>query len=154
MNKPCLQSQSCRAAPGLYQRGFSLLEAIVAMVIMATTLLALYAWLGGSTIGVKRANAVILGLEDARIALAVIEGVNPLKNESGSREMGDLTVQWTSTPLAERRAGTTSTGSLAPYDYALYEMEVTTLRAGQATHSFKVRKAGWLATQVMSLEDL
>lgn len=120
---------------------------------MATTLLALYAWLGSSTIGMRRANAVIAGLEDARIALAVIEGVNPLKNDSGSREMGNLTVQWTSTPVADRRAGTTATGSLAPYDYALYEVEVTTLRDGQATHSFKVRKAGWLATQVMALED-
>ncbi len=136
------------------QRGFTLLEAIVAMVIMATTLLALYAWLSSSAIAVGRAQAVSQGLDDGRVALAVIEGINPMASENGSREIGGLTIRWQATPIADRRSGVTVVGSAAPYDYALYEMEVETLRDGRTTQAFKVRRAGWVATRVMSMDDI
>ncbi|WP_298579453.1 prepilin-type N-terminal cleavage/methylation domain-containing protein [uncultured Luteimonas sp.] len=136
------------------QAGFTLLEAIVAMVIMATTMLALYAWLGSATIGVQRARSVAQGLADARVALAVIEGINPMDGERGSRDVGDLTVRWSAETIADRRAGVTSAGVAAPYDFALYDIEVETLRDGRQTYAFNVRRAGWVATQVLSIDDL
>lgn len=142
------------ARAGSGQAGFTLLEAIVAMVIMATTLLALYAWLGSTTIGVQRAQAVSQGLVDARVALAVVEGINPMDSESGSRDVGELTVRWSATPVAERRAGITMVGLAAPYDFALYDVQVETLRDGRQTYAFSVRRAGWIATQVLDPDEL
>ena len=55
------------------QGGFSLLEAIVALTIMATCLLALYAWLSTSTFALGRARDSALALQDARVAQAIVE---------------------------------------------------------------------------------
>ncbi len=124
------------------------------MVIMATTLLALYAWLGSTTIGVQRARAVSEGLVDARLALVVVEAINPMESPTGSRDVGEVSVRWTATPIADRRAGVTTAGVAAPYDFALYDVEVETLRAGEPSYRFKVRRAGWVATQVLNMDDL
>ena len=134
-------------------QGFTLLEAIVAMVIMATTLLALYAWLGSNAIAVRRAQAVSQGLGDARVALEVVEGINPMSEDRGSREVGPLTVRWTATPLGDRRTGTTPAGSAAPYDYTLYDVHVEALRDGLVTYAFNVRRAGWVATRTLDMDD-
>ena len=134
------------------QPGFTLLEAIVALVIMATTLLALYAWLGSNAIAVRRAQAVSQGLGDARVALEVVEGINPMSEDRGSREVGPLTVRWTATPLGDRRTGTTPAGSAAPYDYTLYDVHVEALRDGLVTYAFNVRRAGWVATRTLDMD--
>ncbi|MCR6686518.1 type II secretion system protein [Pseudoxanthomonas sp.] len=68
------------------QRGFTLLEAIVAMVVMATALLALYSWLSTSTLGLRRAQAQAQALEDARTALSLVEDVNPMQDPQGQRD--------------------------------------------------------------------
>ncbi|PJK14734.1 hypothetical protein CO613_04475 [Lysobacteraceae bacterium NML07-0707] len=134
------------------QTGFTLLEAIVALVIMATTLLALYAWLGSNTIAAARVQATSDGLTDARAALEVIEGINPMQEQNGSREVGEMIVRWQAEPITDRRTGITQSGSAAPFDFTLYQLHVETLRAGQITHDFSLRKAGWLATMTL-LED-
>ncbi len=145
----------CRPShpPAMAQCGFTLLEAIVAMVIMATTLIALYAWLSSNTIAVTRAQAVSQGLDDARIALAVIEGINPMQTSTGSRDVGPVSVRWTATAVTDRRTGVTATGEAAPYDFTLYDLQVETLREGRTTHAFQVRRAGWVATQVLDMSD-
>ncbi|PJK09227.1 hypothetical protein CO614_02105 [Lysobacteraceae bacterium NML120232] len=136
------------------QTGFTLLEAIVALVIMATTLLALYAWLGSNTIAAGRAQAVHSGLIDARTALEVLEGINPMQEEEGSRDVGEMTIRWRAEPITDRRTGITQSNSAAPFDFTLYQLHVETLRAGQVTHAFSLRKAGWIATMTLSEEDL
>ena len=59
-----------RYRPRHRQHGFSLLEAIVALTIMATCLLALYAWLSTSTFALGRVGANSRALQDARAAMA------------------------------------------------------------------------------------
>ena len=135
------------------QAGFSLLEAIVAMVVMATALLALYSWLSASTLGVTRAQAQARALEDSRTALALMETINPLAEPSGRRQLGDIEVAWESTEVAPRRTGTTRSGRPSLFDVALYEVQVTVHRAGEPPHGFAVRRAGWEAVRTMVGED-
>lgn len=141
------------AMPPGRQTGFTLLEAIVALAIMATTLLALYAWLGSNAIAIARAQAVNDGLIDARTALEVIESINPMQELEGSRDVGEMTVRWQAEPITDRRTGITQSGSAAPFDFTLYQLHVETLRAGQVTHNFSLRKAGWLATMTLSEDE-
>lgn len=133
------------------ESGFSLLEAIVAMVVMATALLALYAWLSSSTLGLTRAQAQTRALQDARSALAMMETVNPMLEPSGQRRLGDIEVDWESTTAAARRSGRTRAGRPSLFDVALYEVQVTVRRDGSPEHTFALRRAGWEA--VRSLGD-
>jgi len=135
---------------GRAQSGFSLLEAIVAMVVMATALLALYAWLSSSTLGLTRAQAQTRALADSRSALALVETINPMLEPSGQRRLGDIEVSWTTTPVVPRRTGLTRAGQPSLYDVALYDMEVSVRRDGGTEETFSLRRAGYEAVRTLS----
>jgi len=136
------------------QQGFSLLEAIVALTIMSTCLLALYAWLSTSTVSLNRASAHALALQDARAAKALIDTVNPMTTPEGTRELPPLQVRWTTTPVSERRFGMTMTGAANQFDFMLYQIEVEVLRDGQPVYTFSTRKTGWEVARPISLDEL
>ena len=135
---------------GRAQSGFSLLEAIVAMVVMATALLALYAWLSSSTLGLTRAQAQTRALADSRSALALVETINPMLEPSGQRRLGDIEVSWTTTPVVPRRTGLTRAGQPSLYEVALYDMEVSVRRDGGTEETFALRRAGYEAVRTLS----
>lgn len=135
-------------------QGFTLIEAIVAMVIMATSLIALYAWLGSSVIALNRVKANALALDDARAALAVIETINPMAEPQGEREVESLQVRWTSSPLTEQRFGVSQAGFATAFDLILYELTVEVSRDGQTKQSFQVRRAGWNLARPFNLDEL
>lgn len=136
------------------QRGFSLLEAIVAMVVMSTAMLALYGWLSSSVLGINRAQANALALQDSRAALALIETVNPMLEPRGERTVAGLTVQWTSTEVAPRRSGRSRAGMPTLFDLALYEVQVDVARNGRPVRSFALRRAGWEAVRALGEDEL
>lgn len=143
-----------RSATRRVQSGFTLLEAIVAMVVMATALMALYAWLSSSTLAMTRAQAQNRALEDARSALALVETINPMLEPTGERQLGEIAVSWQSTPVAPRRTGRTRAGMPSLFDVTLYQMDVTVERAGEPAHGFSLRRAGWEAVRSLGNEDL
>lgn len=135
------------------QSGFSLLEAIVAMTVMATSLLALYGWLSSSTIALKRVHAQSQALEDARTAVALVETVNPMLEPQGTREIEGITVRWESGPIADRRSGRSRAGSATAFDLALYDMKVEVMRGPRTVKEFHVRRAGWESVRTIGDED-
>jgi len=136
------------------QQGFSLLEAIVALTIMSTCLLALYAWLSTSTLSLNRASAHALALQDARAAKALVDTINPMTTPEGTRELPPLHIRWTSTPVSERRFGMTVSGTANQFDFMLYAIEVEVLRGEQLVHTFTVRKTGWEVARPIPLDEL
>jgi len=136
------------------QQGFSLLEAIVALTIMSTCLLALYAWLSTSTLSLNRASAHALALQDARAAKALIDTINPLLTPEGARELPPLLIRWNATPVSERRFGMTVSGTANQFDFMLYEITVEVLRDAQLVHTFAVRKTGWEVARPIPLDEL
>lgn len=136
------------------QRGFTLLEAIVAMVVMATALLALYSWLSTSTLGLRRAQAQAQALEDARTALALVEDVNPMHEPQGERAVPPLLVRWQARPVTDRRQGLSRAGMPTQFDFILYDMRVEVLRDGSPVRDFSFRKAGWEAARPVNLEEI
>lgn len=133
--------------------GFTLLEAIVAMVIMATALLALYSWLSANTLALNRVQAQTRSLEDARAALAAVADVNPAATPAGERTIGPLLVRWQSESVAGRRPGLSEAGMTTQFDHELYLVSVEVLRDGRVTREFSFRKAGWAVARPILLDD-
>lgn len=136
------------------QSGFTLLEAIVALVIMATTLMVLYAWLASSTLGAERSADNATTLNDARTALAYLERINPMVEPSGSATLGPFKLSWESEPVTDRRTGRSASGDPSPYDYQLFDMTAQVKREGRTEREFTVRRAGWVATRVVDPNEL
>lgn len=131
-------------------RGFSLLEAIVALTIFSMCAVALYGWLATNVRALGRAEAQQTRVRDGRAALAVLESVNPMAEPRGERSLpGGLQVRWTSRELVPPRPGKGPGGSTLVFDLALYNLEVEVLRQGQATNRFTVRRAGWKTARTL-----
>jgi len=135
------------------QQGFSLLEAIVALVLMATCLMALYAWLSGNTLALNRASWHAQALGDARAARAVLETINPMAEPAGVRELPPLSIRWRAQPLSEQRFGISRNGTATQFDFRLYDLHVEVLRDGDVVREFNMRKTGWVAARPISLDD-
>ncbi|HEY4559823.1 MAG TPA: prepilin-type N-terminal cleavage/methylation domain-containing protein [Lysobacter sp.] len=124
-------------------RGFTLLEAIVALVIFSIGAVALYGWLSTSLQTLDRVQASRDRGAVMTAALDVVRRVNPMESPSGARDAGDLRVEWTATPLASPQRAVTQVGVQTPFLVALYELRVRVLRSGSEVDTFQVRQVGY-----------
>lgn len=129
------------------QRGFTLLEAIVAMVIFTIGALALYQWQATSLRNLGRVQRHAEQVQLGRDALEVVRGINPMQEPDGERELGDRRVTWTSEPIESRRAGRTPAGYPSLFDLGLFELDVRVLDDGVELTRFKVRQVGFEQTR-------
>lgn len=135
------------------QAGFSLLEAIVAMVVMSTAMLALYGWLSTSILGLTRAQDHALGLQDSRTALAIVDTINPISEANGRRQVGDLDISWESAPIAPQRPARSRSGMPGLFEVALFQIDVEVSRDGRPIRNFSLRKAGWVQVRALGEEE-
>lgn len=85
---------------GTRDRGFTLLEAIVAIAVFAMGAAALYAWVNTNLITLQRADAINSRSIMLKSAVEFMSTVDPEVRPSGSMELGDVELVWTSTATA------------------------------------------------------
>ncbi|WP_422012259.1 hypothetical protein [Roseateles sp.] len=123
-------------------RGFGILEAIVALTLLAGTGAALYAWLGTNLRSASALSEAMIRSELQLRALELLETVNPAKQAQGALTVGQLKLQW-------RSQETTPSRYSMPYAQeinwrvALYRTKVTAqdLQSKTSVH-FEVTQAG------------
>ena len=126
-------------------RGFTLLEAIVALAILAAAGMALFAAMSQSQQMVRRAEAAREADAALRNALAWVEQVNPMEQPSGEQVLGGgWLLRWRSDPVEPPRDG--ETGFLQPglYQVGLYDMTLTLVRDGDVRREAELRRAGYV----------
>lgn len=137
-------SRPGRRSP-IRSRGFTLLEVIVALVILATSGLVIFGWINQNL-----ATATRLRESQARSQLQ-IEGVSwlatidPAAEPEGEREMGGLRMTWRATLLEPARLEYDMGGNLTPrWAIGLYRVNanITRLDTGLRTEWEQVA-AGW-----------
>lgn len=129
------------------QGGFTLLEAIVALVIFASVGSALYAWITVSLNGITRVEAARQRDEAVQAGLAMIEHVNPMSQPQGTLNAGHYTVSWSSDAIESPRDGLTPSGMVSLYRVGLWRLEVI-VEGSQEPVRFTTRKAGWRQARV------
>lgn len=120
---------------------------------MATCLLALYAWLATSTLAIRHVSARAQGLQDARTALAIMQTVNPMATPKGQRAVPGLEIRWEAKPLSIRLFGMSEAYGATPFDFQLFDLDVSVLRGQQMVREFHMRKTGWVLARPVSPND-
>lgn len=131
----------CRAQS---DAGFGLLEAIVALAILAGTGAALFAWISQNLQAASRIEA-----EQARVALqlaaqGLVASVNPFSEPEGSRRLGGTTVRWQAKLVAPLRASVpTQAMEQVRWRVGLYELRVSAKDENTAASAeFKLMRTG------------
>jgi general secretion pathway protein I len=137
---------------GPVSAGFALLEALVALTLLAGTGLALFAWIQQNT---QAASRLQMHAAEARLlmsAQSMVQLVNPMSRSEGEIDAGDLRVSWRSELLEpERRNQTFGDSAEGPFRVGLYRLEV---KARDLRQEVEINFAQWqVGTRRDSLQD-
>lgn len=134
------------------QKGFTLLEAIVAMALLALIGGALLAWLDNGFRSLERIGALHARIEVQRNVLAHMRQVNPMLQPNGEMELGPYRLSWKSTELTSPRAVLSRYGqTMGPFDAALYRVRVVITAEGLPEQVLSFEQVGY--RQVRSAEE-
>lgn len=124
-------------------RGFTLLEAIVAMVVFSLGAFALYGWLATNTITLQRISDRRNVAEVRLSALDMMQRVNPMAQASGRRTLDGLQVQWQARPVEPPRPSVTQVGFPNLFEVGLYQVDVRVLEGTRVVDRFALRQLGY-----------
>jgi prepilin-type N-terminal cleavage/methylation domain-containing protein len=107
------------------KRGFSLIEALVALAVAAIALTALFALQQQLADAQRRHQKALELVTLQRNALALTEDLNPTLEPAGELELaGGKVLRWTSTPLTPPRTQTGIPSGEGRYELRLYRVAI------------------------------
>jgi general secretion pathway protein I len=133
------------------QRGFSLLEAIVALTIMASAGMALFAAMNQSLQMAQRAQQSHLADTAVRNALAWMETVNPGMEPEGNVRIGRMELHWRSMAVEPARDAMTGYLEAGLYRVGLYDVTLEIRTAEGVDTEFVLRKVGYVQVREPAL---
>ncbi len=131
--------------------GFTLLEAIVALVIMAAVMIPLLSFISAT------AQALITAAETnersfaQQAAVAMLEPLNPFEEPTGQLLLDqDVTVSWVSESILPQMNDISLGSPLSGFTFGFYKLTVTLARPDRDPwFTFEMRKAGYAKHSVM-----
>ena len=97
------------------QAGFSLLEAVVAMVLISGVGYALFGWINTNIMTLTRIQETNARAEVTQNILEYMNSINPMKTPAGNARLGQVSLRWESKPITLVQDG------LGLYQLALYD---------------------------------
>ena len=125
------------------ESGFSLLEAIVAIAILALSGGALLGWINTMLVSVGRLEAQAERDFAIQQSIAVLSTINPMTDPSGNRRLGRFDMLWQASEVEPATDGVNRFGLKGLYRVGLYNMEIELKKDGDLFTEFAVRHVGY-----------
>ena len=136
------QPRRIAGAPPTRARGFTLLEAVVALVVFAAAGGALYGLFSTNLLALGRSGDVAAQTPVVRHALARLAAVNPWQQQQGEFAVEGFDVAWRAQLAAPVRTGQAVFAS-GDYDLGLYDVEIEVFQQGQRLGVWQTRLVGY-----------
>lgn len=125
------------------QAGFTLLEAVVAIALVAAAALPLYTFFSRSLDGLYRAAQANRESETSLSAIAFLSGLNPMERPTGEDALGPVRVRWKSRELVPATDAMAYPRGLGIYQVALYEVTGEILDGARVRATVAIRLVGY-----------
>lgn len=126
------------------QQGFTLMEAIVALVLIATTGMALFGWINSNIVALSRVKERNSENAATMNVVEYMNNINPMSMPEGRADMGAYTLSWTSRAVDDIVDGASYPLGISLYQLALYESKISVDRSdGQHWFDLTMRQVGY-----------
>jgi general secretion pathway protein I len=126
------------------QKGFTLIEAIVALVLLATTGMALFSWINTNMITLFRIQEINAENEATVNAVEFMNSINPMTTPEGAAPLGAYQLHWKATETTPPRDGAGYPYGTSLYQLAMYDTQVTLEKPdGQTWLNFTLAQVGY-----------
>lgn len=137
---------------GRKQLGFTLIEAIVALVLIGTTGMALFGWINTNIITLNRVQEI--NAENAATINAVeyMNSINPMTSPEGQANLGSYRLLWKAETVIEPRDGAGYPYGISLYQLGMYQTRITMQKPdGQFWFAFTLQQVGYKKVRELSL---
>ena len=124
-------------------KGFSLLEAIVAMTILATSGLALFSWFSVSYDGLIRLEEIQENNEVMDDLYAYFATLNIQEETAREIEINGYKISWRANLIEPKQQGRSLLGGLSNFDLGLYMVSIEVKKRDQLIGDFHIRRVGY-----------
>jgi len=130
-----------------HSNGFSVIEALVAIAILAIALVPILALQAQATRDSTHESQIRSALTDQRNAMAILRTINPMQQPTGRIAISTTRfLSWSAAPLSRITPTVPRAGAETAFDTALYRLTVEIRNSHNAREtSFVVDKLGWQA---------
>lgn len=106
-------------------RGFSLLEAIIALLVVSSAVLGAYSWVGSNIQTLNRVRDLALEESATRHALDQLQQTELALLDQGEMQWRGYRIQWQAEPVEPTRRGRTAVGGNGLYELTLYHIALS-----------------------------
>lgn len=135
-------------------KGFTLLEAIVALTIFSTSSMALYSWYSTSMYGLMRASERLQTVEFMRNVESELRRLNLTEASKGEVTGKDFVARWEATLVEKKKDGKNAGGQMGYYRLGLYEVSIELYRVDddQLIDEYSTRLVGYEGVRIPRLD--
>ena len=126
------------------QHGFTLIEAIVALVLIATTGMALFGWINSNIITLNRVQETNAENAATLNAVEYMHDINPMTTPEGQTDLGSYRLSWKAEASTEPRDGASYPYGIGLYQLGIYQTKITVQKPdGQFWFAFTLQQVGY-----------
>ena len=138
------ESTSLHVQPSRHRaRGFTLLEAAVALALFATVGVALYSLFNANLITLLRVQDSSRQVPVVRHAIEYLSSINPAEQREGEFSFNGFDIRWQADLIEPKRKGQNTLGSIGIYEVGLYETRFDIDEGGRPVGTWRLRLVGY-----------
>ena len=133
------------------QHGFTLIEAIVALVLIATTGMALFSWINSNIITLNSVREINAENAATLNAVEYMHNINPMTSPEGQTNLGSYRLSWKAETTTEPRDGAGYPFGISLYQLGLYQTKITVQKSdGRFWFAFTLQQIGYKKVRELS----
>jgi general secretion pathway protein I len=133
-------------------RGFTLLEAIVALAIFSMVAIGIYSWINTNLITLNRLAEVAATEQVLNSSVERLKLVDMSKETSGRFNVNGYWVEWNAALLEPWKNGVTATGAIGLYDLGLFNIKLTFTKDDRLVGGYEYRHTAYKQVREFKLE--